>query len=63
MSRANGKGNIFETDVDRLDFVKSLAETCIKADFQVHAYCLMHIPLLQEYNVEMSGLIGGQLLP
>jgi hypothetical protein len=22
MSRANGKGNIFETDVDRQDFVK-----------------------------------------
>jgi len=41
MSRANGKGNVFETDVDQLDFVKSLAETCIKADFQVHAYCLM----------------------
>jgi len=50
MSRANGKGNIFETDVDRLDFVKSLAETCIKADFQVHAYCLMrnHFHLVVE---------------
>ena len=30
MSRANGKGNIFETDVDRHDFVKTLAETCEK---------------------------------
>ena len=26
MSRANGKGSIFETDVDRQDFVKTLAE-------------------------------------
>ena len=41
MSRANGKGNIFETDVDRQDFVKTLAETCEKTGFQVHAYCLM----------------------
>ena len=30
MSRANSKGNIFETDVDRLDFVKSLVETWTK---------------------------------
>jgi hypothetical protein len=29
MSRANGKGNI-ETDVDRQDFVKTLAEICEK---------------------------------
>jgi len=50
MRRANGKENIFETDVDRLDFVKSLAETCIKADFQAHAYCLMrnHFHLVVE---------------
>ena len=41
MSRANGKGNIFETDVDRQDFVKTLAETCQKTGFEVHAYCLM----------------------
>lgn len=26
MSRANGKGVIFQTDVDRQDFVKTLAE-------------------------------------
>jgi putative transposase len=41
MSRANGKGNIFETHVDRQDFVKTLAETCAKTGFQVHACCLM----------------------
>jgi putative transposase len=50
MSRANGKGNIFQTDVDRQDFVKTLAETCEKAGFQVHAYCLMrnHFHLVVE---------------
>ena len=41
MSRANGKGNIFETDVDRQDFVKTLAETCAKTGFQVPTYCLV----------------------
>ena len=50
MSRANDKGSIFETDVDRLDFVKSLAETCTKTGFQVHVYCLMqnHFHLVDE---------------
>ncbi len=37
MSRANGKGNIFETDVDRQDFVKTLAATCAQTGFRVHA--------------------------
>ena len=50
MSRANGKGNIYETDVDRQDFIKSLAEACDKTGFQVHAYCLMrnHFHLVVE---------------
>ena len=50
MSRANGTGNIFEGDVDRRDFVKTLAETCEKAGFEVHAYCLMrnHFHLVVE---------------
>ena len=50
MSRANGKGVIFETDVDRHDFLKTLAETCEKTGFQVHAYCLMgsHFHLVVE---------------
>ena len=50
MSRANGTGNIFESDVDRRDFVKTLAETCEKAGFEVHAYCLMrnHFHLVVE---------------
>jgi putative transposase len=50
MSRANGRGVIFETDVDRQDFVKTLAETCDKAGFEVHAFCLMrnHFHLVVE---------------
>jgi REP element-mobilizing transposase RayT len=50
MSRANGKGVIFETDVDRQDFLKTLAEACEKTGFQVQAYCLMrnHFHLVVE---------------
>jgi REP element-mobilizing transposase RayT len=50
MSRANGKGKIFETDVDRQDFIKTLAEACAKAGFEIHAYCLMgnHFHLVVE---------------
>ena len=50
MSRADGKGKIFETDVDRQDFVKRLAEACAKTGFEVHAYCLMrnHFHLVVE---------------
>jgi REP element-mobilizing transposase RayT len=37
---ANSKRNTFATDVDRRDFLTTLAETCAKTGFQVHAYCL-----------------------
>lgn len=40
-SRAKGKGKIFETDVDRQDFLETLAEACEKTGFEIHAYCLM----------------------
>jgi putative transposase len=42
--------NIFLDDVDRQDFIKTLAEACQKAGFQVHAYCLMpnHFHLVVE---------------
>jgi REP element-mobilizing transposase RayT len=59
MSRANGKGNIVETDVDRHDFVKTLAEACEKTGFQVHAYCLMrnHFHLVVE--TPNANLVAG----
>ena len=34
MSRCDGKGDIFLNDVDRQDFVKTLAEACQKAGYQ-----------------------------
>ena len=41
MSRGDRCENIFLDDVDRQDFLKTLAEACQKAGWQVHAYCLM----------------------
>ena len=41
MSRGNRREDIFLDDVDRQDFLKTLAEACQKTDWQVHAYCLM----------------------
>lgn len=41
MCRGDRRENIFLDDVDRHDFIKTLAEVCQKTDWQVHAYCLM----------------------
>ena len=41
MSRGDRREEIFLDDVDRQDFLKTLAEACQKTDWQVHAYCLM----------------------
>ena len=41
MSRGNRRQAIYLDDVDRHDFLKTLAEACQKTDWQVHAYCLM----------------------
>ena len=50
MSRGDRKRDIYLDDVDRQDFLKTLAEACQKAGFQVHAYCLMsnHFHLVVE---------------
>ncbi len=41
MSRGDRREDIFLDDVDRHDFIKTLAESCQKTNWQVHAYCLM----------------------
>jgi REP element-mobilizing transposase RayT len=59
MSRGDGKGDIFLDDVDRQDFLKTLAEACLKTGFQVHAYCLMrnHFHLVVE--TPNANLVAG----
>ena len=41
IDRGDRREDIFVNDVDRQDFLKTLAEACQKTDWQVHAYCLM----------------------
>jgi len=41
MSRGDRREDIFLNDVDRHDFLKTLAEACQKTGWQIHAYCLM----------------------
>ncbi|MGH9352006.1 MAG: transposase, partial [Terriglobia bacterium] len=50
MSRGDRRKDIYVDDVDRQDFLKTLAEACQKTGFQVHAYCLMrnHFHLVVE---------------
>ena len=50
MSRGDRREQIYYDDVDRQDFLKTLAEACQKTGFQAHAYCLMknHFHLVVE---------------
>ena len=59
MSPGDRCDNIFLDDVDRQDFVKTLAEGCQKAGWQVHAYCLMrnHYHLVLE--TPNANLVAG----
>ena len=59
MSRGDRKKDIYLDDVDRQDFLKTLAETCQKTGFQVHAYCLMrnHFHLVVE--TPNANLVAG----
>src|SRR3954469_303509 len=41
MSRGDRREDIYLHDVDRQDFLKTVAEACQKTAWQVHAYCLM----------------------
>ena len=59
MSRGDQRDDIFFDDVDRHDFIKTLAEACQKTDWQVHAFCLMrnHYHLVVE--TPNANLVAG----
>ncbi len=59
MSRGNRRQDIYLDDVDRQDFLKTLAEACQKTAWQVHAYCLMsnHYHLVVE--TPNANLVAG----
>ncbi len=59
MSRGDRREDIFVGDVDRHDFIKTLAEACQKTRWQIHAYCLMrnHFHLVLE--TPEANLVSG----
>jgi REP element-mobilizing transposase RayT len=56
MDRGDRQEDIFVNDVDRQDFLKTLAEACQKTDWQVHAYCLMrnHFHMVSPCSIPAS---------
>ena len=63
LSRGDRGEEIYEEDVDRQEFLKTLAEACQKADWQVRAYCLMgsHFHLVVE--TPKGNLVEGSHWP
>jgi putative transposase len=51
MSRGNRRQDIYLNDIDRQDFLKTLAEACLKTAWQIHAFCLMS----NHYHLVVSG--------
>ena len=59
MNRGDRREPIFQDDKDRRLFLETLGEACAKADWQVHAYCLMgnHFHLVLE--TPQGNLVAG----
>src|SRR5437870_645726 len=58
-NRGDRREKIFADDQDRERFLKTLAQTCEKTGWQVHAYCLMsnHFHLVLE--TPQPNLVAG----
>jgi putative transposase len=59
MSRGNRRQDIYLDDVDRQDFLKTLAEACQKTGWQVHAYCLMSYHYHLVIETPHANLVAG----
>ena len=59
MDRGDRREDIFVDDVDRQDFLKTLAEACQKAGWQVHAYCLMRNHFHTVLETPNANLVEG----
>jgi REP element-mobilizing transposase RayT len=59
MNRGDRREPIFHDDLDHECFLKTLAEACLKTDWQIHAYCLMgnHFHLVLE--TPAANLVAG----
>ena len=59
MSRGDRRENIFLDDVDRQDFLKTLAEAAQKSGWQIHAYCLMSNHFHAVLETPDANLVAG----
>ena len=59
MSRGDRREQIYYDDVDRQDFLKTLAEACQKTGFEVHAYCLMRNHFHMVVETPDANLVAG----
>src|SRR6516162_11457574 len=59
MNRGDRREAIFEDDEDRHRFVKTLAESCEKTGWQVHAYCLMNNHFHLVVQTPQANLVAG----
>jgi putative transposase len=59
MNRGDRREDIVRGDADRRLFVSMLGETCVKCDWEVHAFCLMrnhfHLPV----ETPLGNLVAG----
>ena len=61
MSRGDRREAVFLDDVDRQDFIKTLAETCQKTGFEIQAYGLMPNQVHRVFRRQMLTQMEGEL--
>lgn len=59
MNRGDRREPIFKDDKDRERFLETLAEACVKTDWQVHAYCLMGNHFHMVVETPKANLVSG----
>ena len=59
MNRGDRREAIFKDEKDHLLFLETLGQTCRKADWQVHAYCLMNNHFHLVVETPKANLVAG----
>ena len=59
MNRGDRREPIFRDEADYRRFIETLGEACMKAAWQVHAYCLM----LNHFHLVVEGRLADQRFP
>src|SRR6266516_2691173 len=58
-SRGDRRGAIFRDDADRLLFLETLGQACLRTDWQVHAWCLMRNHFHLVIETPKANLVAG----